>query len=69
MNKIFLAIIGVVFVISAIVANSTLFTVHQASQALVLQFGKPVRVERDPGQNLKYLLFRMLNTLIGVFLI
>jgi modulator of FtsH protease HflC len=53
MNKIFLAIIGVVFVISAIVANSTLFTVHQASQALVLQFGKPVRVERDPGLKFK----------------
>jgi len=53
MNKIFLAIIGVVFVISAVVANSTLFTVHQASQALVLQFGKPVRVERDPGLKFK----------------
>ena len=53
MNKIFLAIIGVILVISAIVANSTLFTVHQASQALVLQFGKPVRVERDPGLKFK----------------
>ena len=53
MSKIFLAIIGVVLVISAIVANSTLFTVHQASQALVLQFGKPVRVERDPGLKFK----------------
>ena len=53
MNKIFLAIVGVVLVVSAIVANSTLFTVHQASQALVLQFGKPVRVERDPGLKFK----------------
>jgi membrane protease subunit HflC len=53
MNKIFLAIVGVVLVISAILANSTMFTVHQASQALVLQFGKPVRVERDPGLNFK----------------
>jgi modulator of FtsH protease HflC len=53
MSKIFLAIIGVILVISAIVANSTLFTVHQASQALVLQFGKPVRVERDPGLKFK----------------
>jgi len=53
MNKIFLAIVGVVLVISAILANSTMFTVHQASQALVLQFGKPVRVERDPGLKFK----------------
>jgi membrane protease subunit HflC len=53
MSKLFLAIIGVILVISAIVANSTLFTVHQASQALVLQFGKPVRVERDPGLKFK----------------
>jgi membrane protease subunit HflC len=30
-----------------------MFTVHQASQALVLQFGKPVRVERDPGLKFK----------------
>jgi membrane protease subunit HflC len=53
MNKIFLASVGVVLVISAILANSTMFTVHQASQALVLQFGKPVRVERDPGLKFK----------------
>ena len=53
MSKIFLAIVGVILVVSAIVANSTLFTVHQASQALVLQFGKPVRVERDPGLKFK----------------
>jgi membrane protease subunit HflC len=53
MNKILLVIVGVVLVISAVLANSTMFTVHQASQALVLQFGKPVRVERDPGLKFK----------------
>jgi membrane protease subunit HflC len=53
MNKIFLVIVGVVLVVTAILANSTMFTVHQASQALVLQFGKPVRVERDPGLKFK----------------
>ena len=53
MNKVFLVIVVVVLVVSAIVANSTLFTVHQASQALVLQFGKPIRVERDPGLKFK----------------
>jgi membrane protease subunit HflC len=53
MNKVLLAIVGVVLVVSAIIANSTMFTVHQASQALVLQFGKPIRVERDPGLKFK----------------
>jgi len=53
MNKVLFAIVGVVLVVSAIIANSTMFTVHQASQALVLQFGKPIRVERDPGLKFK----------------
>ena len=53
MNKIVLAVLGAVVVVGGIVANSTMFTVHQASQALVLQFGSPVRVERDPGLKFK----------------
>ena len=53
MNKVFLAIVGVVIIASGIIAYSTLFTVHQASQALVLQFGNPVKVERDPGLKFK----------------
>jgi len=53
MSKVVLAIVGVVVVVSAIVANGALFTVHQASQALVLQFGNPVRVEREPGLKFK----------------
>ena len=52
MNKLFLAIAGVV-VVGAIVANSAMFTVHQASQALVLQFGNPIRVDREPGLKFK----------------
>ena len=46
-------ILAIVLVVGTIIANSTLFTVHQASQALVLQFGNPVRVERDPGLKFK----------------
>ena len=53
MNKFYLVILAIVLVVGAIIANSTLFTVHQASQALVLQFGNPVRVERDPGLKFK----------------
>ena len=53
MNKVFLAIIGVVVVVGGILAFGIFFTVHQTQQALVLQFGNPVRVERDPGLKLK----------------
>lgn len=53
MNKVFLAIVGLIVVVGGIIAHSTLFTVHQASQALVLQFGNPIRVERDPGLKFK----------------
>ena len=53
MNKVFLAIIGVVVVVGGIIAFGIFFTVHQTQQALVLQFGNPIRVERDPGLKLK----------------
>ncbi len=53
MNKVFLAILGVVVIAGGIVAYGSMFTVHQASQALVLQFGNPIRVERDPGLKFK----------------
>ncbi|MBC8268590.1 MAG: protease modulator HflC [Rhodospirillaceae bacterium] len=53
MNKVFLAIIGVVVIAGGIVAYGTMFTVHQASQALVLQFGNPIRIEREPGLKFK----------------
>ncbi len=53
MNKVFFAVVGLIVVVSGIVAYSSLFTVHQASQALVLQCGNPIRVERDPGLKFK----------------
>ena len=48
MNKIFLAVIGVIVVAAGIVAFSALYTVHQTQQALVLQFGNPIKVNREP---------------------
>jgi len=36
-----------------VLAYSTLFTVHQTEQALVLQFGDPRRVVSEPGLNWK----------------
>ena len=53
MNKIVLAIIGVLAIALGIVGSASLFTVHQTQQALVLQFGNPVRVESEPGLKFK----------------
>jgi len=48
-----LAILGVLLAIVSIVAFNSLFTVHQASQALILQLGNPVRVVQEPGLHFK----------------
>lgn len=48
-----LAIIGGIIVVLGVIAFSALFTVHQTQQALILQFGNPIRVERDPGLKAK----------------
>lgn len=43
----------VVVLVIAIVAYSSLFTVTQTEQALVVRFGKPVDVVTEPGLNVK----------------
>ena len=53
MKKSSLAILGIVLIVGAVAASSALFTVHQTQQALILQFGNPIRVVRDPGLHLK----------------
>lgn len=53
MSRIYLIAIGILIAVGVVVANSALFTVHQSHQALVLQFGNPVRVEREPGLKVK----------------
>lgn len=53
MNKTALAILGVVVIALGVTLTSALFTVHQTKQALILQFGNPIRVERDPGLKIK----------------
>ncbi|MEO5336667.1 MAG: protease modulator HflC [Magnetospirillum sp. WYHS-4] len=52
-GKASLAILGVVGVVAVGLAATSLFTVHQRHQALVLQFGNPIRVEREPGLKVK----------------
>jgi membrane protease subunit HflC len=51
MSKLHKYIILVVFLL--IIAKSSLFIVDQRSQAIVLQFGEIVRVEKEPGLKLK----------------
>ena len=50
--KLSAGLIGVA-VVGVIALNASLFVVSQTNQALVLQFGKPVRVEQDPGLKFK----------------
>jgi membrane protease subunit HflC len=49
MNRRLLTIAAVVLIAIGVLADSSLFIVEQTEQALVLQFGQPVRVVRDPG--------------------
>ncbi len=53
MNRGVLIGLGVAAVAVLIVGLSAVFTVHQTEQALVLQFGKPVKVEPEPGLHFK----------------
>jgi membrane protease subunit HflC len=45
--------LGVVVAAVAFLLANALFTVHQTQQALVLQFGNPVRMISEPGLNIK----------------
>ena len=53
MKRLRVAILGVIIVLVVFVTSSAIFTVHQTSQALVLQFGNPVRVVKTPGLHFK----------------
>jgi len=48
-----LALVGLLVVVLGVLAFSALFTVHQKDQALVLQFGDPKRVIKEPGLHFK----------------
>jgi modulator of FtsH protease HflC len=45
--------VAILLVVAIIVGYSTLFTVSQTQQALVVRLGKPVRVITEPGLNAK----------------
>jgi membrane protease subunit HflC len=53
MNRRVLLILGILVIGLGIVASSAVFTVHQTSQAIVMQFGNPKRVVTEPGLHWK----------------
>ncbi len=53
MKKPILAIFGVIIAVIGVIAYSAAFTVHQTQQALVLQFGNPIRTVPEPGLQFK----------------
>jgi membrane protease subunit HflC len=53
MKRRVLLILGILVIGLGIVASSALFTVHQTSQAIVMQFGNPKRVVTEPGLHWK----------------
>ena len=53
MNKLFLAVFGLLFVVVGVTAYGALFTVHQTQQALILQLGNPIRTVPEPGLHFK----------------
>ena len=53
MKKIIPAIIGLILIVLGVIAYSATFTVHQTQQALVLQFGNPIKTVLTPGLKFK----------------
>jgi modulator of FtsH protease HflC len=53
MNRNLLVGLGALGAVVLVLVLSALFTVHQAQQALVLQFGNPKRVVTEPGLHVK----------------
>jgi len=48
-----LTILGIAIIVLGILAFSSIFTVHQTKQVLLLQFGEPIRTIKEPGLNFK----------------
>jgi membrane protease subunit HflC len=53
MNRTILTAAAILVGGAIFIGMSALFTVHQAQQAIVLQFGNPVRVIQEPGLKMK----------------
>ncbi|MDA0663377.1 MAG: protease modulator HflC [Proteobacteria bacterium] len=53
MKKSSLAVLGVIAILVGVGAWTSLYTIHQTKQAVVLQFGNPVAVVQEPGLHVK----------------
>jgi membrane protease subunit HflC len=53
---------AVIALLALIVAYGSLFTVHQTDQAIVVQFGEPIRVVTEPGLHFKVPFFQSVIT-------
>ena len=53
MSRRLFLILGILVILLGIGISSAAFTVHQTTQAIVLQFGEPKRVVTEPGLNFK----------------
>jgi membrane protease subunit HflC len=53
MNRNIVTILAVILVVLGVIGYGSVFTVHETQQALVLQFGNPVKTVRESGLNFK----------------
>ncbi|MBF0248858.1 MAG: protease modulator HflC [Alphaproteobacteria bacterium] len=53
MNKTLMAVLGVIVVVGGMVASGALFTVSQTEQAMIMQFGNPKQMIKEPGLHFK----------------
>lgn len=53
MSRFIMMAAAIILVAAGIVALSSVYTVHQTRQALVLQFGEPKRIDTEPGLHFK----------------
>lgn len=53
MKKLIPTIISILLIIGAIIASQVLFIVDETKQAIILQFGEPIKTVQAPGLNMK----------------
>lgn len=63
MNRGILSGVGIAAIVAAIIAYSSIFTVTETEQALLLQLGEPIRVVKEPGLNFKLPLIQNVITM------
>ena len=53
MNRNLATILAIILVVLAVIGYGSIFTVHETQQALVLQFGNPIKTVRQSGLHFK----------------